>query len=341
MGDVLVWLVTCHSSLNIMDEQKRTFKNYLLLYTKGLGMGAADIVPGVSGGTIAFITGIYEELLNSIKSFSPQNFKLLFTGGIKPFWKAINGSFLVAVLLGIATSLFTLAKGVLYMLKVHPIIIWSFFFGLIVISTVSVLKTIRKTTLPVFIGFGVGVVAAYLVTVSSAAQTPNDLWFIFICGAIAICAMILPGISGSFILLLMGKYEYILGALTGLKISILATFACGAVIGLVSFSHFLSWLLKKYHDVTVALLAGFMCGSLNKVWPWKVQIDTLTNKVWPWSMEKFNDHNLQLVEKNLLPNAFATQTGIDAQFAWAVGMAILAIVIYWIIETIGRKLSAK
>ncbi len=324
-----------------MENQKRNFKNYLLLYTKGLGMGAADIVPGVSGGTIAFISGIYEELLHSLKSFTPKNFKLLFTGKIKAFWQAVNGNFLVAVVLGIGTSIFTLAKVMLYMLKEHPIFIWSFFFGLILISTVSILRTIRKTTMPVFIGFGVGAVLAYLITISSAAQTPNELWFIFICGAVAICAMILPGISGSFILLLMGKYEYILSALTELKIAILAVFAGGAIIGLLSFSHFLSWLLQKYHDITVALLAGFMFGSLNKVWPWKVQIDTVTNKTWQWSIEKFNDHSLHLIEKNLLPNAFTVQTGINAQFTWAIIMAVLAIVIYWGIEYAAGKLSVK
>ncbi len=304
-------------------------------------MGAADIVPGVSGGTIAFITGIYEELINSLRSFTPKNFKLLFSEGFKSFWDAINGSFLVAVVLGIGTSLVSLAKGVLYMLNNQPIVTWSFFFGLILISTVSVLKTIRKATMPVFIGFGAGAVVAYLVTVSSVAQTPNDLWFIFVCGAIAICAMILPGISGSFILLLMGKYEYILNSLNNFKISVLAVFAGGAVIGLLSFSHFLSWLLRKFHDVTVGLLAGFMFGSLNKVWPWKVQIDTATNNLWPWSMEKFNDHSLDLVEKNLFPAAFQQQTGVDAQFIWGVVSAALAIAIYMGIEAIGKRIEAR
>ncbi len=324
-----------------MEQKERTFKSYLLLYTKGLGMGAADIVPGVSGGTIAFITGIYEELINSLRSFTPKNFKLLFSGGIKTFWKAINGNFLVAVVLGIGTSLISLAKVVLYMLNTHPVVTWSFFFGLIVISTISVLKTIRKTTMPVFIGFGVGAVIAYLITISSAAQTPNDLWFIFVCGAVAICAMILPGISGSFILLLMGKYEYILNALNGFKIAILAVFASGAIIGLLSFSHFLSWLLRKYHDVTVALLAGFMCGSLNKVWPWKVQINTANNDVSPWSMEKFTDHSLTLIEKNHLPHTFEQVTGVNSNFYWGIIAAVLAMAIYMAIETIGKKMEVK
>jgi putative membrane protein len=156
---------------------------------------------------------------------------------------------------------------------------------------------------------------------------------------VAICAMILPGISGSFILLLMGKYEYILSALTNLKIGILAIFAGGAVIGLFSFSHFLSWLLRKYHDVTVTLLAGFMFGSLNKVWPWKVQIDTATNERWQWSMERFNDYSLHLVEENLTPQVFQLETGVDAQFTVATVMAVLAIVIFLTIEGIGKRMK--
>ena len=322
-----------------MEKQERNFKNYLLLYTKGLGMGAADIVPGVSGGTIAFISGIYEELINSLRSFTPKNLKLLFSKGIGAFWKAINGNFLVAVVLGIGTSLVTLAKGVLYMLNEHPIVTWSFFFGLILISTISVLKTIRKVNMPVFIGFGVGAVLAYLVTILSVAQTPNELWFIFVSGAVAICAMILPGISGSFILLLMGKYEYILSALNNFKIAILAVFASGAIIGLLSFSHFLAWLLRKYHDISVALLAGFMFGSLNKVWPWKVQIDNVTGEMWPWSIAKFNDYTLSLSEKNFLPDTFQAQTNVDSQFVWGLAAAVLAIVIFMTIETIGAKIG--
>jgi putative membrane protein len=324
-----------------MEQKERIFKNSLLLYAKGLGMGAADIVPGVSGGTIALITGIYEELINSLRSFTPKNFKLIFSKGIKSFWKAINGNFLVAVVLGIGTSLVSLARVVLYMLHTHPVVTWSFFFGLIVISTISVLKTIRKITMPVFIGFGAGAVVAYLITVSAAVQTPNDFWFIFVCGAVVICAMILPGISGSFILLLMGKYEYILSALNGFKVAILAVFASGAIIGLLSFSHFLSWLLRKYRDVTVALLAGFMCGSLNKVWPWKVQVNTANREVWPWSMEKFNDHSLTLMEKNHLPPTFEQVTGVDSNLYWGIAAAILAIAVYMTIETIGKKMEAK
>ena len=305
-----------------MDSQNRTFKDYVLLYIKGLGMGASDVIPGVSGGTIAFITGIYSELLGSIRSFTPKNFRLIFSEGFGAFWKAIHGNFLVAVLFGIGTSIFTLAKVVQYLLVAHPIYIWSFFFGLIMISTVGVLRTIKKTTAPVFISFAVGAVIAYLITVVTPAETTDAVWFIFLCGAIAICAMILPGISGSFILLLLGKYQYILQAVTDLNLVVLGVFACGAVIGILSFSHFLTWLLNRFHDVTIALLAGFMLGSLNKVWPWKVVVDPVT-----------------LYEKNVLPGTYAAQTGMDSLVVWAVVMAALAIILYGAIELISQKMS--
>ena len=326
---------------NIQDTKKRTFSNYLLLYVKGIAIGACDIVPGISGGTIAFISGIYEELINSLRLFVPKNFKLIFQGKIKTFWKAVNANFLLAVALGAGTSLITLVKYVLYMLDTYPVVSWSFLFGLVFISTISVLKKIRKTTVTVVICFVVGVLLAFLITSLSAAQTPNELWFIFISGAVAICAMILPGISGTFILLLMGKYQYMLTALNEFKVTVLAVFASGVIIGLLSFSHFLSWLLRKYHDVTVALLAGVMFGALNKVWPWKTQVDMLTNKEWAWSMEKFNDNSLSLLEKTYLPQTFEKITGNPAQIQWAIAAAALAVVFFLTIETIGKKMGQR
>ena len=319
--------------MNLNKENK--IKKYLLLYLKALGIGAADTVPGISGGTIAFITGIYEELVNSLRSFVPKNFKLFFTGRINEFWKGINGNFLLIVFLGIATSLILLAKIVLDMLDTYPIATWSFFFGLILVSTYSVLGIIREVTMPVFIAFGIGAIAAFLITLLSAAQTPNELWFIFVCGAVAICAMILPGISGSFILLLLGKYQYMLAALNGLKIEIIAVFVCGAAVGLLSFSHFLSWLLRRYHDVTVGLLAGFMFGALNRVWPWKVQTEQDTGQKWQWSMDKFSDHSLNIVESSHLPHTFEQMTGVDANLYAALAWAAVGIIIFKVIEKIG------
>ncbi len=247
----------------------RSIKDYGLLFLKGIGMGAADVVPGVSGGTIAFIVGIYEELLESIKSINGASLKLLFTGKIAAFWKAINANFLATIVCGIAVSIFSLAKGITYLLENHPVLVWAFFFGLVLASTWFVSKDIKKWNWKTIICFIVGAVIAFYITVATPAETPNGLWFIFICGAIAICAMILPGISGSFILVLLGKYYHIMEAVKNLDIITILVFLCGAVIGITSFSRLLSYTLKNYHDVTIAVLAGFMLGSLNKVWPWK------------------------------------------------------------------------
>jgi len=316
----------------------KPFKKHILLYIKGMAMGAVDLIPGVSGGTIAFITGIYEELLNSLRSMSPKNFKLFFSGKFKDFWKGVNGSFLLVLVLGIGTSIFSLAKYVVTpALDKHPIVLWSFFFGLVLISTFSILKTIRNFSMPMFICFGVGALIAYLVTVMSPARTPDALWFIFICGMVAVCALLLPGTSGAFMLLIMGKYQYILSALSELKVTILAVFIGGAVVGMLSFSHFLSWLLRKYHDVTIALLSGFLFGSLNKIWPWKEQIDTVTGDSWAWSMEKLKDNNLNLIEKNHLPNTFEQITSVDAKLFPAIASAILAIAIYVTFEIIAKR----
>lgn len=248
---------------------ERKLKDYALLMLKGMGMGAADVVPGVSGGTIAFIVGIYDELINTIKSINLQSFKLLFTFKFKEFWKAVNGNFLFSLFAGIAISVFSLAKLITYLLVAHPILVWAFFFGLVLASTWFVAKDIEGWNWKTVLSFIIGAVIAYYITVVTPAETPTNLLFIFLCGAIAICAMILPGISGSFILVLLGKYHYIMDAVKGLDLLILCVFGAGAFIGITSFSRVLSYALKHFRNVTMAVLAGFMLGSLNKVWPWK------------------------------------------------------------------------
>lgn len=247
----------------------RSFRDYLGLVLRGIAMGAADVVPGVSGGTIALITGIYEELIESIKSINLESLKLLFQFKIKEFLTAINAAFLVSVLCGIAVSVLTLARVVTYLLEHEPIVLWSLFFGLILASVVSVVKRVNSWNIGSLVSFIVGTGVAYYITIATPATTPDSSLFIFLCGAVAICAMILPGISGSFILLLMGKYLYIMEAIKSFDIAIIATFGAGAAIGIVLFSNLLSWLFNRYHDLTIALLAGFMLGSLGKVYPWK------------------------------------------------------------------------
>lgn len=306
--------------------------NYPLLILKGCAMGAADVVPGVSGGTIAFIAGIYEELVDSIKSINLHALKLLFTLKLKAFWQQINGSFLFSILLGIGISIFSLAKLMTWLLEHYPIQIWSFFFGLIIASTVLVAKEIQRWHAGTVIALIIGAAVAYVITILSPSETPNAWWFIILSGAIAICAMILPGISGAFILLLMGKYAYILGAVSDLQFGILLLFAFGAVTGIVSFSHLLSWLLKKHHTATVATLTGFMVGSLNKVWPWKEILETYTDShgaVHP------------LVEANISPAAFEQLTGTPS-FLWqAILLCIFGFVLIFGLEYLGEKLNKQ
>lgn len=256
------------------------FGKYIMTALKGAGMGAADVVPGVSGGTIAFMTGIYDELLGSISSINVKAFKLLFSGKFREFWKHINGGFLLSLVCGIGLSVLTIARLMTYLLENHPIQTWAFFFGLIVASSIFILRGISGWKAGDVINCGLGILLGVLVCTLSPTTTPDALWFIFLSGAIAICAMILPGISGSFILLILGKYEYIMGTINnitsgvniGQNILILGVFLCGAAIGIISFSKFLHWLMGKYHRQTLLILAGFIIGSLVKVWPWSNKV---------------------------------------------------------------------
>lgn len=260
--------------------QQRKFIDYFIISLKGVAMGAADVVPGVSGGTIAFISGIYEELLSSISSINFANLKLLKKAGFKAAWKAINGNFLLALLSGIFISIVSLAKLITWLLENKPILVWSFFFGLVLASILFVSKQITKWNTSAIILFIIGAVAAYYITILHPAISENSsLLFYFFAGALAICAMILPGISGSFILVLLGAYKPILKALDELQskdIKLLAVVAFGAVVGILTFSKLLNWLFDHHKNNTLAVLTGFILGSLNKIWPWK---ETLTWRV--------------------------------------------------------------
>lgn len=310
----------------------RTFKDYALLTLKGMGMGAADVVPGVSGGTIAFITGIYEELINSIKSINLKALKLFFTGKFVEFWKAINGTFLLSVLLGIGISIFSLAKGLEYLLTHYPILVWSFFFGLIVASAIYVARSIKKWNIGSIVSAIIGTAVAYGITIISPAEANTAYWFVFVSGMIAICAMILPGISGSFILVLLGMYKFILGAVGDLNIAVLLTFVMGAAIGIISFSNVLSWLLRKYHDLTIAMLAGFMVGSLNKVWPWKEVTQTIVDR---------HGELKPVAEQNILPATYEQVTGTQAWLLGAIALAVFGFILLFVVEGIGKKLTKQ
>lgn len=254
----------------------KNFLSYLFVTVKGICMGAADVIPGVSGGTIAFMTGIYEELVGSINSINGTAVKLLFTGKFRQFWKHINGNFLFSLIAGILISILSLAKLMQYLLDYEPIQTWAFFFGLIVASSIFILRGIKGWKSMDFVMLVFGVVLGVVVCTLSPTETPDGLWFIFISGAIAICAMILPGISGSFILLVLGKYKYMMATLAtiidgkGDLMDFLTVFVfiAGAATGIIAFSKFLHWLLQRYHRQTLLVMAGFIIGSLVKVWPW-------------------------------------------------------------------------
>ncbi len=308
----------------------RTIKDHLVLVLKGMGMGAADVVPGVSGGTIAFITGIYEELINSIKSINLNALKLFFTGKFAEFWTAINGTFLISVFLGIGISIFSLAKGLEYLLNHFPILVWSFFFGLIIASAIYVARTIKKWEIGTIIAGIAGIAVAWLITIISPAEANTSYWFIFLSGSIAICAMILPGISGSFILVLLGMYKFILEAVGNFEIAVILTFMVGAVVGIIAFSNVLSWLLKKYHNITIAVLAGFMVGSLNKVWPWKEVTETFIDR-----------HGVMkpLAESNILPATYEQITGNAAFLPGAILMVVIGFALIFVVEGLTKKLK--
>lgn len=257
---------------------ERSLKGNIALFFKGMAMGAADVVPGVSGGTIAFISGIYEELLGSISGINLATLKLLKSDGIKAAWKAINGKFLLVLLSGVAVSVVSLAKGISYLLTNHPILLWSFFFGLVLASVVFIGKQITKWNLKTIVAIILGAVIAYYITILEPLVSEGaSLWFLFLSGALAICAMILPGISGSFILVLLGSYKVILEAIHSRDLQVIATVGAGAIVGLLSFSKVLKWLFANYKNITLAALTGFIIGSLNKIWPWKETLSWRTN----------------------------------------------------------------
>lgn len=299
---------------------ERKLKDYAVLMLKGMGMGAADVVPGVSGGTIAFIVGIYDELINSIKSINLESLKLFFSGKWATFWKKINGNFLFFLLAGIGISVFSLAKLITWLLVNQPILVWSFFFGLVLASTWFVSKDIKEwKSWKTWVAFVIGAVVAFYITVATPAETPSNLLFIFLCGAIAICAMILPGISGSFILVLLGKYFFIMDAVKTLDVVVIAVFGAGVCIGITSFSHILSYALVHFRNITLAVLTGFMLGSLNKVWPWKEVVETFVDS---------HGEVKPLIETNILPNAHVPE---------AVVLMVVGFFLVYFLE----KLSAK
>ncbi|MFK2819852.1 DUF368 domain-containing protein [Flavobacteriaceae sp. LMIT009] len=303
--------------------QRRLF-DYFIISLKGLAMGAADAVPGVSGGTIAFISGIYEELITTISNVNPSLFKTLFKEGFKPFWKQLNGNFILALLIGILVSFVSFMRLAKYLIENHPILIWSFFFGLIVASIYYVGKEITKWNSATIFTLIIGAVFAYYITTLPSLSNNESSFYLFFAGALAICAMILPGISGAFILVILGAYKALSDAVHDIDIKRLALFVGGAVIGLLTFSRVLKWLFKHYHNLTLALLTGFILGSLNKVWPWKEVLSWRTNS---------KGEEVPLLEQSILPSTFEG----EPQVTYAVILMLIGFFTILVLEKLGTR----
>ena len=321
---------------------RKLFPDYLFIILKGIAMGAADVVPGVSGGTIAFISGIYQELIDSINGINISLLKTLKKEGIKATWKQANASFLLALAIGIGISILTFSKIITHLLESQPILVWSFFFGLIIASVLLIWKQITSWKIISVLALVVGVILAYYITIIKPISSPESYAFLFLSGFIAIIAMILPGISGAFILLLMGFYETVIvtinqfrEGLTQMNTELISTslmklsaFAIGAIIGLKTFSKILHWMFDHHKNTTLAMLIGFMIGSLNKVWPWKKVLET-----------RVNSHGkiVPFLEKSILPQEFNG----DAQIILAIILAVFGFLVIYGMEKIATHLEKK
>ncbi len=307
---------------------------------RGMGMGMAEVIPGVSGGTIAFITGIYEKLLNTIKAFSPSLFSEFKSNGIKGVWSAINGNFLVFLMGGMVAGIVVGVFGISYLLETYPPAVWAFFFGLIIASAIYIGRQITKWSVAEIVCLIIGAIIAYGITIITPSNGSESLPFVFISGAIAISALILPGISGSFILLLMGMYTFIISdtlrpALTTLapdKLLTMGVFALGCLVGLMSLSRVLSWTFKNYRNITLATLTGFMIGSLNKIWPWRNPTEWLRDAAGQIILDDDGSKKKILIEENVLPAAYDG----DPMTIGVIVMMIVGFISVFLIEKLGK-----
>ncbi|MDI9246834.1 DUF368 domain-containing protein [Marinobacter sp. CHS3-4] len=291
-------------------------------------MGAADIVPGVSGGTVAFITGIYFRLLQAVSGLPEAVINHLLKARWRAFWEAADGNFLLCLLAGILASIVTLASAISFGLNEYPILIWSFFFGLIIASVWHVSRQVQQPVYGLLVPFLAGVVVAWWVTTLTGTPLQPSMPLFLGAGALAICAMILPGISGSFILVILGMYAPVLDAIKALDLAIVGVFATGCLIGLLSVARVITWAFRRFHDPVLALLIGFMVGALNKVWPWK---ETLT-----WRTNSSGDE-VPLNEASVSPFNYAELTGQDPQVLMAFLCAVIGFSVVLVLEWTGKR----
>lgn len=317
---------------------QRRFLDYLVIIFKGIAMGAADVVPGVSGGTIAFISGIYEELIESIDKVNIGVLKVWKKEGFKAAWASINGSFLLALFSGIAISILSLAKLIKWLLHNEPILLWSFFFGLVLASILYIAKQINGWSAKLIIAIIITSILSYFITLAEPFASPESPFYLLFCGFIAIIAMILPGVSGAFILLILGAYQTAIDTINnlveGLSTGNMALFkdaflkflllAIGAVIGLKVFSKALNWMFKHQKNLTLAILTGFMIGSLNKIWPWKEILKTRINS---------KGEEITLLDKSILPSSYDG----DSQILMALVFIGIGFATILILESLGRQ----
>ena len=313
----------------------RNFLQYLIISAKGIAMGAADVVPGVSGGTIAFISGIYEELIETIHKLDLGFFKVWKRGGFKAAWSSYNLSFLLALFSGVILSILSLAKLITWLLSNHPIMVWAFFFGLVLASIVFVGKQITGWNFKTIMAIILAAAFALFITLAKPVGSPDSTWFLFIAGFVAIIAMILPGISGAFILLLLGAYAPVMETLSQLSSGFsegdwgatgnaalrIGVFALGAVVGLKVFSRTLNWMFKHYKNLTLAVLTGFMIGALNKIWPWKEVVQFRTNH---------KGEQVPFIENSVLPTSYEG----DPQLLWAAAFCAIGFLTIYMLERI-------
>ena len=312
-------------------RRQRSLPGYLNLVLSGFLIGGANVVPGVSGGTMAFILGIFEELVESLRMAGrPEFFRALLGLRLKDAWRVINGNFLAAIMAGVLLAVIVLVPGLEWMLDNQPVIIWSFFFGLVLGSVVLIIVSIHRWTPAIAAALVLGAVGAYLLVGLVPVQTPENWWFLMLSGGLAICAMILPGVSGSFLLVMLGKYEFFVRAVNDREIVPIFWAGIGAAVGLVTFAQLLSWLFKRYHDATMAVLTGFMLGSLRKVWPWKETLETFTDR---------HGELVPLIEKNVLP-AFQVDGAFNREILYALIAGLVGLAAVLLIERWGKRPEA-
>lgn len=318
-------------------KKERTFIQYLGITLRGMAVGAADVVPGVSGGTIAFISGIYEELINSISSINLTALKILRKEGVKAFWKHINGTFFVALLTGVAISILSLANVVTFLLYKYPVTVWAFFFGLVLASIYIVVKQIDEWNIRTILVLFFGTAGAAYVATLHVTASGGDLWYVFLSGAIAICAMILPGISGAFILILMGSYGTIMGGLKEFDLLLISVFATGCLVGILSFSHLLKYLFANFKNLLLAFLTGTLIGSLLKIWPWK-------NNFGDAPVVVHSDGREEWFQINVWPKDYVNIVdGVktDPNVFYAILLAIAGFLVIYTLEKTGTLLKNK